>query len=306
MPSPATTLKMIYAVLAKNGIILGPTGRLFYVDSGGSNSHDSAQSGSLQAPFATLDYAIGRCTANNGDVIVLAEGHTETVSAAGTVTVDVAGITIIGLGYGSARPTFNFTATASTFIISAANTTVINCLFTGGIDAVVSPIVISAADCTLVKCELRDVTGQMTNGILTTAGADRLLVDQFVFRGAAAAGNGAAIALVGGDHIEIKNFQIDGNFSVAAIDVRTTATTNLQIHDGYIWTKNAADLCISDTITASTGRIGPNLHLMLTDNAANITEACTGATFQYYQPINVCNLAGEVGMQINITASTDA
>jgi hypothetical protein len=45
---------------------------------------------------------------------------------------------------------------------------------------------------------------------------------------------------------------------------------------------------------------------MLQDNAANITEAVVGAACQFYQPINIANLAGEVGMQTNITASTDA
>jgi hypothetical protein len=61
-----------------------------------------------------------------------------------------------------------------------------------------------------------------------------------------------------------------------------------------------------DTITASTGMIGPNINLRLQDNAANITEAITGATFVYFQPINVVNLAGESSLVINITASTDA
>lgn len=307
MPSPAATRQLIQNYLSLRLGFLVTVGTIFYVDSGHANAADATNNGNApNEPFATIDYAIGRCAANNGDTIVVASGHTETISAAGGISLDVAGVTIIGQGYGASRPTINLTATASTFAISAANCIIDNLLITGGIDAIVSSIVVSAADVKISNVELRDVTGQMTLGILTTAAADRLLIDQFTFRGDSAAGNAAAIALVGGDHIEIKNFAIDGNFSTSAIDIRTTATTNLQIHDGYIWTKNAADLCVKDTITGSTGRIGPNLQLMLTDNAANITEACTGATFQYFQPINVCNLAGESSMQTNITASTDA
>lgn len=297
----------IFATVIAAAGTLNTVGKIFFVQSTHTAARDNALNGLKPAtPFATVDYAIGKCTASKGDTIIVGAGHAETISAAAGVSLDVAGVTIIGQGKGADRPTFNLTATASTFVITAASCSVINCLFTGGIDAIVSAIVISAADCQLIRCELRDVTGQMTLGVLTTAGANRLLIDDFKFYGDSAAGNAAAIALVGGDHIEIRNFVIDGNFSTSAIDIRTTATTNLQIHDGYIWTKNSADLCVKDTITASTGRIGPNLHLMLTDNAANITEACTGATFQYFLPINVCNLAGEVGMAINITASTDA
>jgi len=263
--------------------------------------------GSYLQPFATVDYAIGKCKASRGDIILVMPGHTETISAAAGVALDVAGVTIIGLGRGSLRPTFNFTATASTFTMSAANCAIRNCLFTGGIDAVVSMIVVSAADCVIDSCELRDVTGQMTDGILTTAGATRLKIVNHKHDGASAAGTNAAIAIVGGDDIEITIDRMDGNFAVGGIDIRTTATTDLFVHDvKYFRTRNAADIFIVDTITASTGQIGPDIYLRLQDNAANITEACTGATFVYMQPISIVNLAGESSMFTNITASTDA
>lgn len=279
---------------------------------GGSNSND----GTFYSPFATLDYAVGRCRANKGDIIFIKPGHAETLTAT-SVAVDVAGIAIVGLGYGSMRPTFNADATASVFAISAANVLVHNLLFTGGIDAVVSMITVAAADVTLSSLELRDVTGQMTDGILTTAAANRLRIVNHKHDGADAAGGAAAIALVGGDMIEISDFKIIGNFSVGGIDVRTTATTQLSIHDGEIWNQHGTvDCCIVDTITASTGTMGPNLFLKLTENAANITEAITGATFHYNggggvaglvgTGILVVNLAGEAGMVINKVASTDA
>jgi hypothetical protein len=133
-----------------------------------------------------------------------------------------------------------------------------------------------------------------------------LLIDGWIHRGDTAAGANSALAIVGGDGIRVKNFDIIGNFAVAAIDVRTTATTQLRVRDGNVRTYNAADLCIKDTITASTGFIGPGLYFMLTDHAANITEAVTGATFVVFDDVYVCNLAGEKGMLINWVASTDA
>ncbi len=263
--------------------------------------------GTFMQPFATLDFAVGRCVAGRGDIIFVKPGHAETIASAAAVALDVAGVAVIGLGRGSARPTFNYTATASTLTMSAANITLHNVLLTGGIDAVVSLVVVSAADCLISDVELRDVTGEMTDGILTTAGATRLKILGHVHSGATGAGTNSAIAVVGGSDIEIQINRMDGNFAVGGIDIRTTATLNLHVHDvGFFRTRNSADIFIVDTVTGSTGQVGPNLNLRLQDNAANITEACTGATFVYMAPINVVNLAGEHSMESNITASTDA
>lgn len=262
--------------------------------------------GTKDRPFATINYAFTRCTANNGDVILVKSGHAETVSAAGGLTASVAGVTVVGLGRGSARPTITASATASTTAISSANTTLLNLLFTTSIDAVVSPIIVSAADCAFIDCEFKDGTGQVTDFLVTTAAANRLMIRDLRYDGAASAGTNAGIAIVGGDRIVIDGLDMDGNFAVGGIDIRTTATTDLEVRNVRFRTRNAADIFIVDTITASTGTIGPNLFLRLQDNAANITEAITGATFVQHLPISVVNLAGEVGMTINTTVSTDA
>ena len=168
-------------------------------------------------------------------------------------------------------------------------------------------VVVSAADFELYDFEYTDDTGQCTVFLLTTAGADRMHLHDFEYNGDTAAGTGAAIAIVGGDGIKIHDFIMDGNFSVGGIDIRTTATTDLKVYNCWSFrTRNAADIFIIDTITASTGQIGPNIYLRLQDNAANITEAITGATFVQHLPISIVNNAGEVGMTTNATVSTDA
>lgn len=282
-------------------------GKVFWVDSvNGSNGNK----GTFERPVATLDFAVGMCTASRGDIIMVKPGHVETVIAAGGLALDVAGIAIIGMGQGSLRPTVNFTtAVTASMTVSAANITVMNLLFTGGIDALTSPLAISAADCSLINIETRDVTGQATDFIVTTAGANRLTISGWKHTGAAAVGADTAISLVGGDDWVIENFDIYGNFAVAAIENVTTAANRVRIGGGprpnYIWTENAADVLVT-MAAASTGWVGPNINGMLQDNAANITEAFVGAAMQFMQPINVCNLAGESSMQTNITASTDA
>ena len=282
-------------------------GNLFWVDSGaGSNTND----GTHARPYSTLDYAVGKCTANNGDVIMVKAGHTETVTAAGGLDLDVAGITIIGLGNGSDRPTVSFTtATGADMDVDAANITISNFLFTGGIDALTGPIDVNAADFTMIDCETRDSTGQTVDFIVADANASRLTIDGWVHRGAAAAGGASALQLVGGDGAMVRNFWIDGNFDTAAIENVTTAATNLTISGGangsYIRNRNSADICFT-AVATTTGNVGPNIYARVADNAANITEAFAGADMQFFNPIAIANADGEVGLNTNITASADS
>lgn len=283
-------------------------GNVFWVDSGiGSNTYK----GTRKHPFGTIDYAVGRCTANKGDIIMVAPGHTETITAAAGLALDVAGITLIGLGNGSNRPTIDFTtAVGADMDVDAANITMVNFLFTGGIDALTGPIDINAADFSLIGCETRDVTGQATDWIVTDANADRLVIDGHVHRGAAAAGADTWITIVGGDDITIIPAFIDGNFGTAAIENVTTAAVNLQVfgsasYPAYIRTRNSADV-IFTAVATTTGRVGPFLNARLADDAANITEAFVGADMEFFQPINIVNADGQSSMQTNITASTDA
>ena len=55
-------------------------GNVFWVDSGaGSNGNK----GTFDRPWATIDYSIGKCTASNGDVVMVKPGHAETLAADG-------------------------------------------------------------------------------------------------------------------------------------------------------------------------------------------------------------------------------
>jgi len=220
--------------------------------------------------------------------------------------VDVAGLKIIGLGWGATRPTFTASAIAGDSKIAAASTYLENLLFLSGIDATTGLLEISCADAEIVNCEFRDSVDQATDMVMVLDGSDRTKIHDCKFIMAAAAGANSAISIGSSDDVEIYGCDIYGNFAVGAIDFRTAASSRANIHDCNIWTENAADIAIVDTITASTGTIGPNLYLTLQDNAANITEACTGATFHYMRPIHIVNLAGESSLDTNITASTDA
>lgn len=118
-------------VYVNGGVPIMPTGNVsgneFFVGSAITGKTDAANYGtSPKSPLATLDYAIGRCTASNGDVIHVLPGHTENLTVATSIAADVKGITIIGHGNGSLIPTFSTTAAAGSITISAADVTIKN------------------------------------------------------------------------------------------------------------------------------------------------------------------------------------
>ncbi len=127
------------------------TGNVFFVDSAtGSNSNDGK---SVSAPVATLDYAIGLCTANKGDIIYLMPGHAETTTA---IALDVAGLTIIGLGVGASRPTLTATTAATDLInISVASTWMENIILVGAASGCTALVDIAGADNTFVNMIFR-------------------------------------------------------------------------------------------------------------------------------------------------------
>jgi hypothetical protein len=287
-----------------------PFGNIYFVDSGHAAASNDNSGKKPSAPLLTIVSAVSKCTASQGDVIVVAEGHTETIIAAGTLTLSVAGISLVGMGRGSGRPTINFTtAVGASVLVTAANVRMTNFLFTGGIDALTNPIHIQAADFGFYNCETRDVTGQATDWIVTTDAADRLHIKDWKHLGAAAAGADTAISIVGTDDIIVEDFEIYGNFAVAAIEQVTTLGNRHRYGGGakpcFIWTENAADVAITLKADTTGSIIGP-INAMLQDNAANVTEAFVGAAAQFFQPIRVVNLAGESSMETNITATTDA
>lgn len=245
-----------------------------------------------------------------GDTIILMPGHVETVAAANGIDITTANLKIIGTGNGALKANVNFTATAATFRVNANGTEIENVAFTGGIDAVALCIDLNGkTDCAFRNCSYRDVTGQCTVFFKAANNSDRLVMEGWQYLGAAAAGTSAAFQFDGCDDLQFRGpFEIVGNFANSAIEFITTASARIRIDaaaGSFIWTQNAADLCIKDTVTGSTGNINGHLHLRLTDDANNITEAITGATFCLFDNIWVNNLAGEKAILINWTATTN-
>jgi len=136
------------------------TGNIYFVDSGSSTGGTSAGYGtSPDAPFTTIDSAINQTTANNGDIIYVMPGHSETLTGASAITCDVAGVSIVGMGRGGDRPTLLLDAGASvSIVVSAASVHWENVVFSAGHADITVAIDVSAANASFENCEWKENT----------------------------------------------------------------------------------------------------------------------------------------------------
>ena len=213
---------------------------VYWVDSvTGSNSNR----GTLKYPVASLAYAIGLCTANNGDIIFVAEGHSEDVVAAAGINLNISGVTIIFLGNGAKRGTINFsTLVTASMTLTAANTTIVGARFTASIDALTGPIAISAADCQLINCSWYDGTTIDTSDcVVATTAASRLLIDGWNYYPGNEAGTqkNSQFKLTAISAPVLRNINIRGNFLVGNINNATTACTDMSLQNIVLKNSNA-------------------------------------------------------------------
>jgi len=196
------------------------TGYRLYVHNGGTNS--TTRGRTPDAPLATLDYAIGLCSPNQNDTIYLMPGHAESLASAGAVTADIAGITIKGLGNGANRPTFTWSNTAGTFLISAANVRVENIRCTCSVDEVVKLFSVTAAHATLDAVDFFETaTFQAIQFLLTDANSDNLTIQNCRhYQKTAAAAAQKWIELIGADRATIR----DNIFHLTLSNQATSAT----------------------------------------------------------------------------------
>jgi|TARA_R110000751_G_scaffold32356_6_gene81416 hypothetical protein len=129
-------------------------GSVFWVNSNGGSDGNK---GTRERAFGTLDYAIGKCTANKGDIILVAPNHAETITGASGITFDVAGITVVGMGNYNQRPRFLMDGgTTVTAVISAADVTLSNMVFASGHADVVTCFGVTAVGSWFDQIEFSD------------------------------------------------------------------------------------------------------------------------------------------------------
>ena len=259
------------------------TGSIFFVDS--VTGSDTNAGTDPSAPLATIDAAVNKCTANKGDYIIVMPNHAENIVAAAGLDLDVAGITIIGLGEGDNRPTLTFTtATTADVDVDAADVTIRNLIFTTTIDNLAVMIDVNAVNFKAINCEFREgASAQYLTAIDVNGGAanaaDRLKLVNCKFTSPA---DGSDRAIEFGeiaDAVEILGCYIFGDWDDAGIHNPTGfVLTDLRIEDCVVSNVATGQHAI-ELVSACTGHaVGLRLHadtpgVVFDPGALKITDA---------------------------------
>jgi hypothetical protein len=269
---------------------ISTTGNIFYVDSGSGSA--TAAGDASDYPLATIDQAIGKCTASQGDVIIVLPGHAEAVVAASGITCDVAGVRIVGVGDRTSRPVVTIsTATSATIVMSAAGVSFENISFVNTIDALAVAFPVTAASCGFYGCSFTDDgTDNTITWFTLSADADQFECHGCVNKGTDTAGNTSFLTGAAADQVSIRGLLSNGDFSAANIDM-SAAWTDCVIEECRLQNSNAVDVCI-EGFSAATGWVSRNYMFIAT--AGQLTAINTVGALSLAENYQV-NTGGETG-----------
>lgn len=281
------------------GALPEAVGDVIFVDSGNGNS---SADGSSQRPFDTLDNAISKAGVSDVDTIVLMPGHNESLTAATSAVLDVAGVRVVGLGQGNLRPTFDFDNTAATFEIDAANISVENVVFNASVSAVVVGVNVDAAGVTLKGCKWTyEATGDDFVTMIDVDGVNDCSIIDCEFIAEDTAGCDEAIRLDDADNVVIAGCNIYGDFTDGAIIGEGAVGTNLVIRDNTIYNSDTTAGYVIDLNVAFTGLIAHNSCGTLFATAPETAfDPGSCLCIENY----VCNAVDESGALVPTTVST--
>jgi hypothetical protein len=271
-------------------VIFDPTnfaGNIWFVNNSNSAATDSIGYGRTpNAPFASINFAANSAnntglTATNGDVIYVLPGHVENIGNA-TVTCNVAGVRIIGVGTGTDRPLISFNNAAANIAITAASVTFRNFQTTTTVANVTKLFNVTGAYCILDGVDYVDTASSNPLSFLLTSSAANYVTVQNCDHYCTTAGTSAQtwIELVGMTRPRIRNNNINVTLDNAAgshvIAVVTTAATDVEIYGNDIVQKGGTSQTeVIAMLTNTTGSIdNNNCHC----NASHYTGLTTAAS----------------------------
>lgn len=254
-------------VFPSGGLIPPTTGTYRFVSSTATSKSDTNAGDDMNYPMATIDAAIGRCTASVGDVIVVMPGHSESISGAAAIAADVAGVTIVGLGWGNLKPLITLHTTTTTIAVSAANVTFRNLRVTFDVDAGVKVFNVTAAGCTLDAVDFVETAScAALQLVLTTAAADDLTIQncRWIQTQTAATALQEWIKLVGADRFKcVNNFATLKGYATAnpangVIVGATTLCNDVEIVGNRFISTNSTGAVPISLFTGTTGYAAQN------------------------------------------------
>jgi hypothetical protein len=211
------------------------TGKFWFVH------HSGGGKGTKTSPFATIDAAIGNCTANQGDTVLVMPGHSESITAATSLVMDVAGVSVIGLGQGRTRPVLTFDNTAGSIEMDAANCRISNMIWQADVSAVVVACNVDADYCEIDHIETTyNATGDDFAIILDIDNVNYTHVHDCVFNTEHTAGAVKAIRIDEADFTTIEMCKFNGNWSGAVILAEGALSPNVTMNNLVIFNSDTS------------------------------------------------------------------
>ena len=292
------------AFLQLQGVL--PGGNVYWASS--TRGSDTTKGGTASDdPRATLESALGRCTALNGDSVILMPYHNEGMGN-DQWGVGVAGVAVIGLGRGGQRPRLDYDHAGASMDITANDVLLQNLTFLPSVTDVTIGIDVNAAalraqiiDCEALVGEDGAGVDDFALWIDVKAGCDGLKVVRPRLRQhASGAGYLAGIRLTGASDditIEDPDMVMAGVGLVAPINGITTLSTNVDIVRGRLTTDAEPGI---EMLTGTTGRI---IQTVIFGDLGTIDEATVADGMAHFD-VKYVEVGNEAGTLVK-TESVD-
>jgi len=260
------------------------SGNIYWVDSVNGSSTNSGNG--PDDALVTWDAAINKCTANQGDTIVLMENHQEDITAAGGVDLDVAGVKTIGLGDGAQMPEIKLTTAATADVdIDAADNTIENVHFKSGYADINHCIDVNATGATIKGCKFTEDDDDenfliCVLGATSTTSSGLTVEDCYCLQDDAS--NTHFVSLPGTSKGDIiRNNTILGDFGTAAIG-SAGVSTFLTVVDNLISNAATDNDAAINLHSSATGIVMRNLAGGGAAQANGVTATAAAVAENYY------------------------
>jgi hypothetical protein len=248
-------------------------------------------------PLSTLNAGLAKCVSGRGDIVYVLPGHAESLSVADSWSSLVAGTKIIGLGTGADRPTFTWTATASTALIDVANVRIQNCrlLFAGSLSSTSALTVtvgmpVTAAGFQLINCEVNvavDTDQLCTTAFTLSASADDCTIAyNHIWGGTTGTVTGVFVSTGAVDRLKFLNNQIAACATTQLIDLSNAAITENEFYNNIIQNKLDTTTAVIKPHATTTGRVHNNLWITAAGGTAPASSGFTTYTTTMWFGIN--------------------
>lgn len=225
-------------------------GSLVYIPTGGKIAfvHASGAAGLSDLPpglvdqsagfFTSVNSALATFRANRGDVVVALPGHTETISGADGWGNQVNGCRIVGLGWGTMRPTVTLSAAASQVLLDANDVVIDNFRFIHSTTDVTLGFDVSGAGCQIHNSYIQasDGSNKFTRVLRLSSGADDFVMQNTDIVGGATALTDTVLVNAAVTRPIFRNCKIIAALGTAQgmITFATAAATNILIERCYL------------------------------------------------------------------------